>query len=490
MEANYEAVLTLPEPESPLAAELHYYRGRRARREGRLDEAVFFLSEATGAAPNRVDYHKQYAELLFEAGEVDHANDIWKRVRELDPNETDALYHLASNLTYISQYEEAVEYAEQYLVEAPQGKYAETIQSLIELIELEQEFENEEPDEDELITWHAEATRHLEKGRLFAAEEALHRLIERYPTFWPGYNNLATTQFYLGNESEAFATLEYLLQQNPGNLTAVANTVVLLHEADRGEAARALAEQLRNVRPLQIELRYKIASTLALVGFYEEAYEELRLLKERGYEGDSLFHHWLSVSAYKTARAEEAASYVEDEAMKQFEERQTFDVREQLEFRAALVQGLKQEDDVARIEIIRIISKLADEEARRALMIVPDVTDHTDVVAFAEQCLRLIDGKTPDATRAGRAMQTLLRAERFVSEEDVMQLDSDFYDRFARLLFAGESFEETVERSAALVWLFYAKRDSVLLETCAEQFDLQFDDLVQSIRQTKQLIEA
>ncbi|EPE62691.1 hypothetical protein L479_00881 [Exiguobacterium sp. S17] len=42
MEANYEAVMTLPEPESPLAAELHYYRGRRALREGRLDEATFF----------------------------------------------------------------------------------------------------------------------------------------------------------------------------------------------------------------------------------------------------------------------------------------------------------------------------------------------------------------------------------------------------------------------------------------------------------------
>ncbi len=41
MEANYEAVMTLPEPESPLAAELHYYRGRRALREGRLDEATF-----------------------------------------------------------------------------------------------------------------------------------------------------------------------------------------------------------------------------------------------------------------------------------------------------------------------------------------------------------------------------------------------------------------------------------------------------------------
>ncbi|WP_214825246.1 hypothetical protein [Exiguobacterium algae] len=488
MEANYEAVMTLPEPESPLAAELHYYRGRRALREGRLDEATFFMAEATAAATHRVDYHKQYAELLFEVGEVYHANDVWKRVLELDETATEALYHLASNCAYISQYEEAAAYASEYLARETRGQYTEAVQSLLELIELEQEFEDDE--EDELISWHSEAQRQIDKGRLFAAKGTLERLIEHYPEFWPGYNNLAIVNFYLGNDEAAFQTLEYVLDENPGNLHALLNTILLLHEAGQSEAALQLSSPLTRVRPLQFDLRYKLATTLALVGQYDRAYEELRLLKERGFHGDSLFGHWLSVSAYKTGRLEEAASYLNSEEMKQIEDKQAFDIRENLEFRSALVQGLRQEDDVARVEIIRIISNLADDEAFEALALTNKVTENETVRAFAEKCRAVLcDQPFTGDVKIHRAYEALLLAEEQVSEAERMSLEGDFYERFAKLLLSQEGFEDVSASAAALVWMFYAKRDALILEDCAQAFMVPVETLTETIRAFKRTLE-
>lgn len=488
MEANYEAVMTLPEPESPLAAELHYYRGRRALREGRLDEATFFMAEATAAATHRVDYHKQYAELLFEVGEIYHANDVWKKVLELDETATEALYHLASNCAYISQYEEAATYASEYLARESKGQYTEAVQSLLELIELEQEFEDDE--EDELITWHTEAQRQIDKGRLFAAKATLERLIDRYPEFWPAYNNLSVVNFYLGNNEMAFQTLEYVLDENPGNLHAILNTILLLHEAGQSEAALQLSLPLTRVRPLQFDLRYKLATTLALVGQYDRAYEELRLLKDRGFRGDSLFGHWLSVSAYKTGRLEEAATYLNSDEMKQIEEKNAFDIRENLEFRSALVQGLRQENDLARVEIIRIISNLADDEAFEALALTNAVTDNEKVRGFAEKCrAALCDQPFTGEVVIERAYDALVLAEEHVSEAERMSLEGDFYERFATLLLADEAFTDVTASAAALVWMFYAKRDALILEDCADAFDITVDVLTETIRAFKQTLE-
>lgn len=488
MEANYEALMTLPEPESPLAAELHYYRGRRALREGRLDEATFFMAEATAAATHRVDYHKQYAELLFEVGEVYHANDVWKRVLQLDDTATEALYHLASNCAYISQYEEAATYASRYLEQEANGPYAESVQSLLELIELEQELEDEE--EDELITWHTEAQRQIDKGRLFAAKSTLERLIDRYPTFWPGYNNLAVVHFYLGNDETAFETLGYVLDENPGNLHAILNTILLLHEAGQSEAALQLSAPLTRVRPFQFEVRYKLATTLALVGHYDHAYEELRLLKERGFRGDSLFGHWLSVSAYKTGRLEEAATYLNGEQAKQIEDKQSFDIRDNLEFRSALVQGLRQEDDLARIEIIRIIAKLEDDEAFEALALTSTVTDDETVIAFAKKCQAVICAVPfKGDARIERAYEALVLAERHVSEAEQMSLEGDFYERFARLLLGQHTFDDVTASAAAFVWMFYAKRDALVLADCADVFGVDVSTLTDTIRSFKVTLE-
>ncbi|MCY1690191.1 tetratricopeptide repeat protein [Exiguobacterium sp. SL14] len=182
--------------------------------EGRLDEAVYHLDEATALQPADIRYLLRYARVLFETGEINHANDVLKQIRALDASNTEALFYLANNYAHVSLYEEARQHAMEYLEQAPNGKHAEASAALVELIDLEQEMEDDE--EDELIRLHGQAQRQIDKGMLFAAQETLTGLIAQYPTFWPAYNNLAIVEFYLGENDQAFASLERVLEGNPG----------------------------------------------------------------------------------------------------------------------------------------------------------------------------------------------------------------------------------------------------------------------------------
>lgn len=467
-------------------AELFYFRGRKAHREGRLEEAVYHLDEATTLQPEDVRYLLRYARVLFETGEINHANDVLKRVRALDESNTESLFYLANNYAHVSLYEEAKEYALEYLKHAPAGKHAEASAALVELIDLEQELEDD--DEDELIRLHAQAQRQIDKGMLFAAQDTLESLIATYPTFWPAYNNLAIVEFYLGENDRAFHSLERVLEGNPGNLHALCNTLVLLHEMGQDEEAHRLSRKLEHVRSVNLETRYKVASTLAIIGRHDLAYEELKLLERRGYRGDPLFGHWLSISAFKTGHVEEAAAFLQSkEAASLREEQEAYDIRHNLQFRSALIQALKTEDDVSRIFTALLLGKLNDEEARLALSMMPEVTDHEDVLQLTEQILHEMNGRSDIVDeRIHRALQTIRLAEHYVSDEERMSLEGDFYERFARLVLSGEMFDSIEGSAAALIHLFHELREGMLIEECAELVDVSFDEVAMTIRAFKQ----
>ncbi|WP_290783333.1 tetratricopeptide repeat protein [Exiguobacterium sp. UBA6309] len=469
-------------------AELFYFRGRKAHREGRLDEAVYHLDEATTLQPADIRYLLRYARVLFETGEINHANDVLKQVRALDASNTEALFYLANNYAHVSLYEEARQHAMEYLEQAPNGKHAEASAALVELIDLEQEMEDDE--EDELIRLHGQAQRQIDKGMLFAAQETLTGLIAQYPTFWPAYNNLAIVEFYLGENDQAFASLERVLEGNPGNLHALCNTLVLLHEMGQDEEAHRLSRQLEHVRSVHLETRYKVASTLAIIGRYDIAYEELKLLERRGYRGDPLFGHWLSISAYKTGHVEEAAAFLKsDEAQALKEETDTYDIRHNLQFRSALIQALKTEDDVSRIFTALLLGKLNDAEARLALSMMPEVTDREDVLLLTEQIVIEMEGRTDVVDeRIHRALQTIRLAERFVSDEERMSLEGDFYERFAQLVLSGESFDSIEASAASLLYLFHDLRDGILIEECASLVDCSFDHVASMIRTHERML--
>ena len=107
----------------------------------------------------------------------------------------------------------------------------------------------------------------------------------------------------------------------------------------------------------------------------------------------------------------------------------------------------------------------------------PEVTDHPDVFMLTEQIIHEMNGEHEivDA-RIHRALMTIRLAERFVSDEERMSLEGDFYERFARLVLSGETFDSVEQSAAALIYLFHDVRDGMLIEDCAALVHVSFDD--------------
>ena len=82
------------------------------------------------------------------------------------------------------------------------------------------------------------------------------------------------------------------------------NLAVFYYYEKKEEELDSLLELLMKIKPYLIEHRYKLGATFALVGKHKEAFNWLRSLQKRGFEGDAGYYFWLSHSAYFTGHEE------------------------------------------------------------------------------------------------------------------------------------------------------------------------------------------
>jgi len=142
------------------------------------------------------------------------------------------------------------------------------------------------------------ARRLMESGDFKAAVELLEQIIVDYPEFWAAYNNLALAYFYIGENERASLLLHDVLAGSKGNIHALCNLAVFYYYEKKEEDLESLLALLVKIKPYQIENRYKLGATFALIGRHKEAYNWLRSLQKRGFEGDTGYYFWLSHSAY------------------------------------------------------------------------------------------------------------------------------------------------------------------------------------------------
>ena len=69
-----------------------------------------------------------------------------------------------------------------------------------------------------------------------------------------------------------------------------------------------------------------------------------------------------------------------------------------------------------------------------------------------------------------------------------MSLEGDFYERFARLVLSGETFESIEQSAAALIYLFHDVREGMLIEDCATLVHVSFDEVAATIRSYQRLL--
>lgn len=284
--------------------EYYFTKGIKAFQRRDLYKAKKYLNRAFQLEPDEPMIACQLAMICTELGEYQYSNQLLENIlQELDPFMTECHYFLANNFAHMGLFKEAFKHANEYLDKDEFGEYSEDAEDLLDLIT----FETDETEEtlefqDDLLMRQEKARELLEAGHFVKAVEQLEEMIELYPEFWSAYNNLALAYFYVGNVDEAFDTLNRVLEKNPGNLHALCNGMVFYHYQMNEEKIHEVYSVLKKVRPFLEEHRLKLGATFALTGYYEDAYQWLRLLQKHGHEGDGTFYYWLSKSAYQIGK--------------------------------------------------------------------------------------------------------------------------------------------------------------------------------------------
>ncbi|MED4016551.1 tetratricopeptide repeat protein [Sutcliffiella cohnii] len=282
--------------------DFYFEKGIHAYRKRDLYKARKWLQRATHMKPSDANVISQYAIVLMELGDYQHSNEYFEQILdELEPTMYDCHYFLANNYAFIGLFQEAKKHVEEYLTYEPNGEFVEEAEDLLELLEIDvDEDDTTGTTQDQLIVMQEDARALLEEGKLEEAIDLLLEMIDEYPQFWSGYNNLSLAYFYQGNVQKAMEVSYDVLEKNEGNLHALCNLVVFYYYEGKLKQVKNLIDQLEKVTPILTEHRYKLGATFGMVGRYDLAYTWLRSLQRIGFQGDGTFYYWLSFAAYHT----------------------------------------------------------------------------------------------------------------------------------------------------------------------------------------------
>ncbi|MCM3567451.1 tetratricopeptide repeat protein [Neobacillus mesonae] len=282
--------------------EYYFKKGIKAYHRRDFLKAKKYLGRALQLEPGEPMIACQLAIVSTELGEFEHSNRLLHLILEdLDHEMVECHYFLANNYAHMGFFKDAYHHTVTYLQMDPDGDFTEDAEELLELLAFEEDVvEDELYQQDDLIIKQEQARDLLETGYFPKAIELLKEVVEEYPEYWSAYNNLALAYFYLGKTEKAEAILDEVLERNPGNLHALCNKMVFAYYQGQTEFVNQMLESLMKIQPLLSEQKFKLGTSFALVGEYEQAFLWLKKLYKTGFDGDSPFYYWLSYSAHYT----------------------------------------------------------------------------------------------------------------------------------------------------------------------------------------------
>lgn len=289
-----------------------YYFHKGLQSYDRFDfiNAKKYLQRALELEPLEPMIACQLALVHTETGEYEKSNDLLlMTLKDLDERMTECYYFLANNYAHMGLYTEAYRYARLYLEKDEVGEFSGEAEELIEWIGINEDDNiSMLKEQEELLYMQEESRTLLEEGKYAEAVEMLEDIVKAHPEFLPARNNLALAYFYEGEISKAFSMTEKVVTTNPGNLHALCNLAVFYYYEQQSEDLEKLLEVLIKVKPINSEHRYKLGATFALTKQYDQSYFWLRQLQKSGYVGNSGFYYWLSKAAYFTGNEKAAKS--------------------------------------------------------------------------------------------------------------------------------------------------------------------------------------
>jgi tetratricopeptide (TPR) repeat protein len=253
-----------------------YKKGIEAYQKQSVDRAIQFFERAISIEPEEPVFICQLAIVLSEEGNYEASNDwLYKIKNEIDSSMSECYFFLANNLAHLGDFENAKINLETYLDIDEDGEFAEDAESLLEMINNQQD-DSEESSE---IVVDAEPENNinfsiielLNCGEYERAEEEARQVIAANPNHWNVYVYLAEVLMNQGQLEDAKSMLKDLLLKEEPNLLASCQMTVLLHRQNDSQASD-LIENLVNLRPMSDWDRYFVARSLYLVGEYRTSY--------------------------------------------------------------------------------------------------------------------------------------------------------------------------------------------------------------------------
>lgn len=274
------------------------------------EKALKYFRKAMEFDPHNPINHCNMAGIYSELGNFQESNRLLQHVLDhIDPSMTECYYYMANNYANMEQFELAEQAITHYLEHDEHGHYLAEAEEMVTLLsyELQRIIKPKGIKSQAGMFEHEQARELLEDGRFAEATQLLEKVTKNHPDFLAAYNNLALAYYYKGQIEQSLAVIEQVLSIDRGNLHALCNLAIFYQHLEEEKLLQNLLAALVKVHPFHVELLFKLAMTLGILGEDEGAYIHFkRLIKQCGFELEPCVYHYAAVAAFNTKRYKEA----------------------------------------------------------------------------------------------------------------------------------------------------------------------------------------
>ena len=266
----------------PSYPEPHNNLGNALTALGKMQEAGECFAKAIELRPDYAEAHTNAATLLGGSGRFEEAEAALRRAVELRPSNVDACRHLANVLLHQNKTAEAIRFLNQ-AGKQDRGNLA----TLIALVRahlkhgtsdfaerIAKEAMSLDPDHPEVLCLYAQACHELD--RFNEAIEYYEKALEKRPEYSDCRHYLAVSLKSVGDFERAEAELRYLIDKQPGMITAYASMADLIKFTEDHPyflALQKLVEDMGDSKDDRVMfLHYAIAKAYDDIGDYDSAF--------------------------------------------------------------------------------------------------------------------------------------------------------------------------------------------------------------------------
>ncbi|MFC2947235.1 tetratricopeptide repeat protein [Virgibacillus sediminis] len=295
--------------------DFYFTKGVEAFQKRKFDIAEKWLKKAMEAKPFEPLYACQLSVVYTETGSYHKANQLLTNVLQASEY-ADCYYLIANNYAHLGLLNDARKHANIYLEKEPDGDFTEEANTLLELIDIDEDDMDEDnwdlEEEDDLLIYQETIFYHMENKEWEQALPLIEDMMLIFPEHRTAVHEHAYALFFTGEEERAVEIEQQANSEDPDNLYSHTNLALFYHQLGEEEKARHHINVLQNVYPIHEQQKLRIAVTLAKTGHYMEAYQRFRPLMKNQMKSHLSYFQWYSIASYRVGEPSKALSLWEE----------------------------------------------------------------------------------------------------------------------------------------------------------------------------------